>query len=290
MWIVLAIISALFSAAAAIGEKKTLQNISALNFSLLLSLANTILSLPFLYLADLATVTVLAVVILFVKSMLGAVSFLFVMKGLKSLDISGSLPLLVLTPGLTALLAFFFLNETLSTFELSGMLILLIGTYILQLKPKASYLDPFKISQQPKALLYILLAVVIFSITSVVDKSLLSHYKLSPYVFIPLQHIFYSFLFAVLFFLKRSNKANLKSSYSEVWKLILIVAVFTIVYRFSHIFALKLGSVALVLSIKRTSVFFASIIGGTYFKEQNLWRKAFATLLLILGALLIINS
>ncbi len=287
MWIILATVSALFSAAAAIGEKKALQSMSALNFSLWLSVANTILSLPFLYFADWATVSIMAVIILGFKSILGAMSFLFVMKGLKNLEISGSLPLLVLTPGLTALLAFFFLSESLSIIELSGMLVLLVGTYILQLTPNTSYLEPFRISRQPKALLYIVLAVVIFAVTSVVDKALLSHYKLSPFVFMPLQHIYYSLLFTLLYLFNRHYKTELKSDFLKMWKLILIIAVVTIVYRFSHIYAIKLGSVALVLSIKRTSVFFAAVIGGTYFNEQNLWRKSIAALLLLLGAILI---
>lgn len=289
MWFILAFISALFSAAAAIGEKKALQNSSAISFSLLLSIFNVIFSIPFLLFVDFSTVSIEAILVLFAKSTLGAFSFLFVMKGLKSLEISSSLPILVLTPGFTALLAFIFLKEELSLFEIFGMVILLFGTYLLQLKPDKNLIYPFQFRKQPKALIYIILALVIFSITSVVDKALLTNFKLAPFVFIPLQHVFYTLIFLVLFIVNRDRSESFKGTFYSIWKIVLIVSLFTIIYRFSHIYAIKLGSVALVLSIKRTSVFFATIIGGTYFNEQNLLRKTIATILMIIGAVTIIN-
>ncbi len=290
MWITFAIISALFSAAAAIGEKKTLLNTSAISFSLMLSVFNTILSLPFLFYTDFSVVTTEAILILFFKSTLGAFSFLFVMKGLKSLEISSSLPLLVITPGVVALLAFLFLGESLSSIEVLGMVILLFGTYLLQLKPDKGLWYPFQFNKQPKAMLYIVMAVLIFSVTSVLDKSLLVNYKLPPLVFIPLQHVFYTLVFTLMFVIRRNNEAPLTGKLKSIWKLVLMVSVFTIIYRFSHIYAVKLGSVALVISVKRTSVFFATLIGGTYFNEQNLMRKTIATIFLIIGAIAIINA
>ncbi len=75
----------------------------------------------------------------------------------------------------------------------------------------------------------------------------------------------------------------------DSWVLILILAVATIGYRFFEILAIKeAASVALAIAIKRTSVFFAVLIGGGLFKESNLLRKIIATLLLIIGAILII--
>ncbi|MBI9067383.1 MAG: hypothetical protein JEZ09_08835, partial [Salinivirgaceae bacterium] len=86
----------------------------------------------------------------------------------------------------------------------------------------------------------------------------------------------------------KKAKNTISSTLKNSWKLILLISVFTIIYRYSHILAIKAGSVALVLSIKRTSVFFATVIGGHYFNEKNLLRKSLATLLMIAGAICII--
>jgi uncharacterized membrane protein len=70
--------------------------------------------------------------------------------------------------------------------------------------------------------------------------------------------------------------------------MILAVAVFAVVYRYSYILAIKAGSVALVLSIKRTSVFFAAVFGGRYFKEHNLLRRSLAVVIMVVGAIVVI--
>ena len=72
------------------------------------------------------------------------------------------------------------------------------------------------------------------------------------------------------------------------WKPILLVSAFTIVYRLTQIFAVKSGSVALVLALKRTSVFFAVVIGGQIFKEHYLLRKSIATIIMLIGAAMVI--
>ncbi|MFZ1290092.1 MAG: hypothetical protein WAR79_08375, partial [Melioribacteraceae bacterium] len=55
-------------------------------------------------------------------------------------------------------------------------------------------------------------------------------------------------------------------------------------YRYTQIEAIKLASVALVLTVKRTSVFFASIIGGKIFKEKYLVKKGIGIILILIGA------
>jgi uncharacterized membrane protein len=48
-------------------------------------------------------------------------------------------------------------------------------------------------------------------------------------------------------------------------------------------------STALVIAIKRISVLFAVIIGGKIFKEKELMRRTIATIILVVGALLVIR-
>lgn len=288
MWQLLAFTSAIFSASAAIFEKKALQKTSALNFSFLLSAFTLIFSIPLLFFVNFNKIEIDGILVLYGKSILGAVAFLLVMSGLRKLEISSSLPLLVLTPGVVAIFAFILLGESLTTIEVLGMVLLLAGTYILQLKVGASFLEPFKIAKQNKAYLYIVGAIILFTVTTLLDKTLLKTYKLQPEAFIPIQQFFFTINFGILFLFRKNRNETLKISLKSTWKIILLVAVFAFIYRYSHIWAIKLGSVALVLSIKRTSVFFATVIGGKYFKEQNVLKKSIATAIMIIGAILII--
>lgn len=290
MWQILALTSALFSALAAGFEKKILFVSKPLDFSLLLSFITLLLTLPFLYVADLTLLETTTLIVLYGKSILGAVSFLLVMHGIKNLELSSALPLLVLTPGVVAIFAYFILGESLSTRDIIGMTLLLLGTYFLQLKKGSSLIEPLLFVKQNMAYLYIIGAILLFTTTSLLDKTLLKTYKLQPEAFLPIQQMFFTFNFLILFVIKRQKITALKLTFHHSWKLIIAVAIFTVIYRYSHILAIKAGSVALVLSIKRTSVFFATVFGGQYFKESNLTIKSIATVIMIAGAILIVLS
>jgi drug/metabolite transporter (DMT)-like permease len=96
-------------------------------------------------------------------------------------------------------------------------------------------------------------------------------------------------MYAVLFFRKRKTLLNLFASEhrSTLW-LIVFVAVVTIGYRYAQLAATQLAPVALVLAVKRTSVFFASLVGGKLFSEQRLpWKLIGAALIIVAGFLIL---
>jgi len=289
-WYTLAIISALFSAAAAIFEKKALLKDSALNFSTLLATVNLALSLPLFYFNQAISITDPRLLVLLFKTFFGALAFLFIMKGLKNLQISGALPLLVLTPGLVAIAEYFFINDTITKIETYGIILMLIGTYALQIDNTKGFFHPITVFIKTKGRLYLVAALLIFTATSIIDKLLLSEYKLNPKTFFAWQHLFLFIHFTIFALIIRLSKGklDLRKSCKLSWKWILLVSVFTIIYRYSQIEAVKAGKVSLVLTIKRTSVFFAAIIGGTIFKDTSLLRKAIAIIIMLTGAALIL--
>lgn len=290
MWQILALNSAIFSALAAVTEKKVLLKSQPLVFSLILSAFTLGLTAPFLFWVDFSVLAPVNLLVLLGKSILGALAFLLVMNGLKRLEISSSLPLLVLTPGVVAVFAFIILNASLTLRDIAGMLLLLSGTYVLQLKKGSSLLEPLLFARHNKAYMYILGAILLFTTTSILDKALLSNYNLQPEAFLPFQQFFFTFIFLILFFFSKNKSAIVKKTLHQSWKWILLIAIFAVVYRYSHILAIKGGPVALVLSMKRTSVFFATVIGGQLFREYNLIRKTLAVVIMISGAILVILS
>lgn len=287
-WFILALTSALLSATASIFEKKILFKLGALEFSLLLALFNLFFSIPFFLTIDFTLVSSSALFFLYIKSILGALAFWCVMLAIKNMELSGALPLLVLTPGLVAFFAFLILGEALSNFEIVGMILMLIGIYILERKGK-NLLEPFRIFVKSRSHHYIIFALLLFTITSIADKWLLRDYQLAPKAFIPFQHLFLAFNFIIITFIVRLNCINLvKKLPVDLWKWIILVSLFTVGYRYAQIETVKIAPVALVLTVKRTSVFFATVIGGKIFKEHHLLKKAIATLIMIAGAVIML--
>lgn len=287
-WYSLALISAFFSAIAAISEKKTLFKEKALSFSAIFAIFNLFLVIPFFFFIDFQTLSISGLIVLFIKSILAGTAFLCVMNGIKNLELSSALPLLVLTPGLVAIFAFIFLKESLNIKEILGIIFLIIGSYVLLINKNKKIIQSIKEIIKSKGHYSIGLALLLFTTTSILDKIILHKYKVPPTAFMGFQHLFFAIIF-IVFLLFVKEKYALKKSLKQSWKLILIVSFATIIYRYSYILAVKSSqSVAMVISLKRLSVFFAAIVGGTLFQERRLIRKLIATIIMLIGAAMIV--
>nr|MBA4405081.1 hypothetical protein [Nanoarchaeum sp.] len=287
-WFYFAGISAILSAIAAIIEKKVLFKERVLNFVLMLAIFNMILASIFLFYVDFSKITSISLIVLLFKAILNGIAFVGVMFAIKDLELSDALPLLVLTPGFVALFAWIFLKESLTNLEIFGLFLLILGTYIFSIKK--SLLTPLK--KLKRGYKFIILALTLFTITTILDRILLSQYKLQPTALMSFQHFFFFIIFLAMFLIfdKRKNIKNFGETFKHTWVLILILSFVTIGYRYFEILAIKnTTSTALALAIKRTSVFFVVIIGGRLFKEHDLLRKIIATLILVIGAILVVR-
>ena len=211
---------------------------------------------------------------------------------IKNLEISEALPLMILSPGFVAIFAFFTIGDALTMQEVFGIILLLIGTYILETSNKKNIFEPFLILIKSQNHLYVIAAILLFTVTSILDRILVTDLKMSPYTFIAFQHIFLALNFAIIFLIvkKRFNfKFNSAVKVNQIWLWIILTAVLTVGYRYTQIEAIKLAPVALVLSVKRISVFFSTIVGGKIFKEKHLLRKAAATAILVAGAIMLLK-
>ncbi len=287
-WYYLSIISAILSAFAAVLQKKVLFKERVITFVSVLALFNLIIAIPFFFFIESGSLSLLNIGVLFIKTLIGGAAFICVMLGIKNLELSHALPMLVLTPGLVALFAFFILGESISALGLVGMFLLLGGTYMLQLGEHTKPSEPFKIFIKSKGHQYIVWALVLFTIGAILDKALLKNFGLPVNAFMGFQHLFYAIIFfGILLFVK--GVGELKGTFKNNWKWILLIALFTIGYRFTHISAIKSSSsVALALAMKRTAVFFATVIGGKIFMEHDLKKRVLAAFIMVIGAIMVI--
>jgi drug/metabolite transporter (DMT)-like permease len=288
MWLLLALVSALFSAAAAVMQKKILFRIDALTFSFMLSIVLMGFSTGTLLFMDAFHLSSITLFVLIIKSVINAAAFLFVMMALQRGGISSTLPLLALTPGVTALLAYGALGETISKYEILGLLFMIAGVFLLERNESAASNNKqwFDSSHW-----YIGSALILFSVSSVFDKYLVSGIKTPPLVVLFYQHAVFLVLYGGLYFRKhRSLKSFTESGMRSTVLLILAVAVLTMGYRYTQLAAVKLGSVALVLAVKRTSVFWAALVGGKLFDEKRLVPKLIAAACIIAAGFMILRN
>ncbi|HTX17558.1 MAG TPA: EamA family transporter [Bacteroidota bacterium] len=289
-WLILATSSALCSAAAAIAEKKALFRISALEFSLSVSLLVLLLSLFVPLTVDVATIPGNQILLIVGKSILGGGAFLLVMLSLRHNEISEALPLLGLTPAVAALLSMASLGDGLSWREWLGIVLMIAGIYVLEKKPGGGILVPLKSLFTAKGHRYVFSALALFAISSVLDKLLISGYRVDPLVVLFYQHCTYAGIFAVAVFSRRSVTRSFSLHAREQLPLIALVAILTLGYRITQLEATKEAPVALVLAVKRTSILFASLLGGKLFSDERLnWKLAGGALIVAAGFFILRN-
>jgi len=290
IWFAFGTCSAVLSAASAIIQKKILFRLTALEFSFLVSAAILMGSLFVPFSVDVASIPSTTLMILLGKSVLGGTAFLLVMMSLERNQISIALPLLGLTPGVTALLALVLLRESLRPAEWAGIVLMMAGTYTLEMRPGQNILQPFKSIFSNRNFYFIYGAVGLFAISSVADRLLVSNYRIDPLVILFYQHIVYCALFGVKLLLRRYSFSTLVEKGKGQLPFILVAALLTIGYRFTQLEATKLAPVALVLAVKRTSILYATFFGGRMFSDDRLSVRLLAGFLIVIAGFLILRN
>jgi len=289
-WFLLASCSALFSASAAIIQKKVLFRLTALEFSFLVSIVILICSLFVPFSVDITSISSTTLVILIGKSILGGLAFLLVMMSLEHNQISSALPLLGTTPAVTALLALPILGESLQHWEWLGIGLMVAGTYMLEKRPAQRFLQPFKIVFFSSNHYYIFGAVGLFAVSSIADKLLLSGYKIDPLIILFYQHLVYCLIFGSLIFIRRLSFRDITHKGKNQLSFIFVIALLTIAYRFTQLGATQLAPVALVLAVKRASILYASFFGGKLFSDDRLPQKLIGGALIIASGFIILRN
>lgn len=287
-WIALAAVSALLSAAAAITQKRVLLRASALEFSFLSTCAVLVLSL-----AIPATTGVLleprAWLLVAGKSVLGGMGFLLVMKALEANEISNALPLMGLTPAVTALLATVLLGQPLQGGEWVGLALMASGTWMLESRARGTLAAAWREALVTGRHRWMIGAIALFALSSVADKLLVSGMRVPPFVVLFHQHVVYAALFGGMLLVRRVPGATLVARAREHAPWLLAIAVLTIGYRWFQLEATREGPVALVLAVKRTSIVVASLVGGRLFRDERVAPRVIGGALIVAAGFLFLG-
>ena len=284
-WFIFAFGSAIFLAVSRIFTKKSLMKTHAIeNTAIDRMIQLLILCLLFFWIDFSIELWLLAII--FVISFLVTVGNIYLMKGYRHCDISMVDPMTNLSPAIVLLLAVLFLGEQVSLVQIIGIFLLVVGTYVLEVDHSISNLkEPFIKLWKSKYTHYILFALLLFGLTAVGEKFVLSYTK--PFTIIFYVHLFIaiiSFIFLTIF---HDGIKDIKHGLNTAGFIIILGSFFKIISSIFYYFAASLQSISLVIPIKRLSTFFTTLIGGKMFHEEGLPLKVIACLIMILGVVFV---
>jgi drug/metabolite transporter (DMT)-like permease len=199
---VFALASALLSAAAAVIQKKILFRMTALEFSFSVSALILLVSVLVPLSMDVVAIPSQTLLLILGKSALGACAFLLVMLSLEKHQISSALPLLGLTPAAAAFLSMPVLGESLQFREWAAIGLMIGGTFLIENKPAKKNSPHVHDRATLNAHVPIIAALVLFAVSSVADKLLVSTYRIHPLIVLFYQHIVYCLIFGVMLVLR----------------------------------------------------------------------------------------
>lgn len=285
MWMIWSLTSAVFSAFCSILEKKALFDLDPFDFALALYACLALIFGAAFLLAggSFAAIGQRELLSIYIKSLTNMVSFLLIMNGIRRMELSAGLPLMLLAPALVALFAYCIFGDALSASQAGGIALMTLGGYLLvRANGQNGHGDS-------GAYLYYAAALLVLTASSLLNRYILVSRNVSPLDFAAAEHLLALANFAFAALLLRRSPAPALRALRRLPFLLAGTAAGTAAYRFSEAAATALANPALVVALKRLSVVLAVLIGGRIFKERNLARRTLAALVMFGGVWLIIK-
>ncbi|MBI5291385.1 MAG: EamA family transporter [Chloroflexi bacterium] len=287
MWVALALGAALLTSFNPILYKRILQDAEPL----VVVWGVTLLALPLLGLFTLALTSEYPRIDgLFVLSVSGAaglnvMAHLASTKALKLADVSLVTPLLTFSPVFTLLISAVLFGETPSARGLLGVGLVLVGAYWLNLS-SADRLAPLKAFALKPGIMLILLAGLLWAVTPLLEKTAIRHTS-------PESPRFAAFVATALLaiMLTPGVVARGRAAISKLflhrreWWLAALIAGSAPILGYT---AFSLGFVGYVTTLFKLSTILTVLWGSLFLKERNLAQRLPGSLMMVVGAVLIV--
>lgn len=207
-------------------------------------------------------------------------------KAIRISPLSIVAPFLSLTSVFLVFTSYFMLGELPTFMGFLGISFVVIGAYILNLNDiKNGLMEPFKSIFREKGCVYMMIVAFLFSITSNLGKILVQ--KSSPLFFSSIYVPLLAVSFGVMaLFTSKGGISQLNFNFKGFFFIGLFYGL-SVVF---HTLAILLAIVPYMISVKRTSSVFSVFYGYFLFKEKNIMERAIGSIIMLMGAALIIFS
>lgn len=286
-WYVIALGSALFVGLYEVAEKKALVKERSLTFLLVSSLLMLVLSLPLIIFGHVEFVGLQMTMYILAKCVFGVTLFILCGKAMKHMEISEFAPLMNLSPLILFIPSIFFLQEKLTLVNTVGVLMIVFGAYAVELGD--GWKTPLKRVLKNKYIHLLFLAFIFNALSATMDKFILVK-QINVDTFFIYNRFFIALLLLLAYFIFRNKKEGIRTAYKRSFWWILAAAVLFMGadYLYFSAAAIPAAFIALVVPLKRMGTLVATIVGGEMMKEDKIFRKAAACLVMIAGAALIV--
>lgn len=216
---------------------------------------------------------------------LNAVAHIASTRALKLADVSLVIPLLVFSPVFTVLISAFFLGEYPSVRGLSGVGLVLIGAYWLNHQSGTGWLAPFKALALKPGVTLVLLAGLLWAITPLFEKMAIQHTQPESPRFVAFMATALLTLTLTPAVMSRGKSAISKLAlHPREWLVAGLIAGIAPVLGYT---AYSLGFVGYVTTLFKLSTVMTILWSSLFLKEQGLAQRLPASIVMVVGAILI---
>lgn len=215
---------------------------------------------------------------------INSLGMIFYMKAIQVSPLSLTIPYLAFTPTFMIPVGYLFLDELPDSWGVVGILFTCAGSYVLNIeKDHWSILAPLKAIGQEAGSMLMLFVAFVYSFGAVIGKIAILHS--SPLFFaMSFFGVFSLVILLPLFAFRRIRLQTLVSNYKKGT----VAGILFFFHICCHSFAISMVQAAYMISIKRFSILFSVIYGRVVFQERNLAVRLAGSLLMVIGAILIV--
>lgn len=284
MWSIFAFSASVFAGINSILQKETLKKLHAVQLITITTAISVVLSLFLIPFADFS-LNFREAGLIALSSVLYAFAYIFTIRAMRHLDCSVVAPFFNIGTAFTALMAVVIFRERLTPVDLVGISLLVLGGYVLELRSK-NLLQPIKDVIKSDSFHYLFGGVFIFSLGYLLSKYILA--SMEPVPFFVYQQVGALIVFAMITFFVYRGFSDIKSGLKNGKWLLPLMAVLVIIENLLLFEALKKGEASLVIPLYRTWTLWAVIFGGRILHENHLLKRSLSSVLMILGAAIIL--
>ncbi len=286
LWIVPAVLAALFASLQDVFSKKGLKDIDEYIVSWALRFFALPFLLPLLLFIEIPQLGPLFWTALLVNGLLIVVATILYMKAIKHSDLSLTIPMITFTPLFLLITSPLLIGEFPAFSGVIGVFLIVLGSYVLNIKERHNgFLAPFRALLKEKGPKLMLAVAFIYSITSNFDK--IGIQNSSPIFWTIAVNIF--IMLAMLPIMICKSKGCLRQIPMN-YKALLPIGLFSAMALAAQMTAINLTLVAYVISVKRTGIIFGVLFGHFIFKEKGVKERLLGAAIMVLGVVLIAFS
>jgi uncharacterized membrane protein len=283
MWIVLAFLTAIFTALQDIGIKKSLKEVDVYIVTWALWTFSLPVLLMFFLKEGVPSIGAPFFMAFCFSVPLLAVAVTFYIKELKSADLSVAVPMLAFTPLFLLGTSPLILKEFPRPLGILGVFFIVGGSYALFMQEShKGWLAPFKSFLNNKGSRYMLVVAFIFSISCNFDKIGVINSSSSFWILVT------SATLSLIFFIVMICKTkNIVKQVRSNLKILILIGLFNALAISFQMIAIETALVPYLISIKRTSIVIASLYGFFILKEKGFKERFIGISIMLIGVFMI---